>query len=233
MNVKQKPGKGSFIRLSPSALNLFLDCAQCFYLDKVLGIKRPETPSSSLPNGVDYTLKKYFDDWRLKNALPPLLEGKLPGKLVPDQALIAKFRSRYFEWIDPETKAHFAGILDDALMLDDGAIVPLDNKTRGFPPIEPHQTHLNQMSAYTLLLQENGLATKNLAYLIYWFFNHKAMDLSNPLAFNIAIEEVETNPERIRQIFREAVETLKGPTPPANPECSFCAYRNYEKISLA
>jgi CRISPR/Cas system-associated exonuclease Cas4 (RecB family) len=219
------PSSDSFIRLSPSSLNLFLDCPQCFYLDKVRGIKRPETPTSTLPSGVDNTLKKYFDHWRQKNALPPLLQGKLPGKLVSDQALIAKFRSRSFEWYDKETNAHFTGILDDAMLLDDGLIIPIDNKTRGFPPVEPHESHLNQMSGYTLLLKENGFKTKNLAYLIYWFFNHKEMDLENPLAFNVTVEEVETDPERIRQLFREAVETLNGPMPPSNSDCTFCAYR--------
>lgn len=218
----------SLIRLSPSSLNLYRDCPRCFYLEKVEGIRRPETPFSSLPSGVDMTLKKYFDEWRKKGKLPPLLEGKLPGKLLPDEALIAKFRSRSFEWYDPETGTHFAGILDDALVLDDGVIVPLDNKTRGFPPVEPHASHLNQMSGYTLLLQENGFQTKNLAYLIYWFFNHKEMDLENPMAFNVAVEEVATDPERIRTVFREAVETLKGPLPPASSDCTFCAYRQAE-----
>jgi len=215
----------SLIRLSPSSLNLFLDCPRCFYLDKAMGFNRPETPFSTLPSGVDYTLKKYFDHWREKKGLPPLLQGKLPGTLVGDQALIARFRSRSFEWHDKETNAHFAGILDDALLCEDGSIVPLDNKTRGFPPQEPHATHVNQMSGYTLLLEENGFKTKNLAYLIYWFFNHKAMDVEHPMAFHIAVEEVRTNPDEIRRVFREAVEALKGQMPPPSATCAFCAYR--------
>jgi len=84
------------------------------------------------------------------------------------------------------------------------------------------------MSGYSLLLKENGFKTKNLAYLIYWFFNHQEMDLANPLAFNVTVEKVETDPERIRQIFRDAVETLKGPLPRATSGCAFCAYREAE-----
>ncbi|MFN7088729.1 MAG: PD-(D/E)XK nuclease family protein [Candidatus Paceibacteria bacterium] len=219
----------SFVRLSPSSLNLFLDCPRCFYLEKVEGIKRPETPASTLPSGIDNTLKKYFDYWRQKDALPPLLQGKLPGRLVSEQALIAKFRSRSFEYYDSAVDAHFAGILDDALILEDGSIVPIDNKTRGFPPQEPHESHLNQMSGYTLLLLENGFQTKNLAYLIYWFFNHKEMDLENPMAFNITVEEVKTDPENIRRVFHQAVKILKGPIPPVNSLCTFCAYRQIGK----
>jgi len=149
----------------------------------------------------------------------------MPGKLLSDQALISKFRSRSFGWYDAESKAYFTGIFDDALELDGGEIVPLDNKTRGFPPIEPHEAHLIQMSSYTLLLEKNNFKTKNLAYLIYWFFDHKSFDIEKPLHFNVTVEEVKTNPQEILSIFRNAVQLLRGPIPASNIECQFCQYR--------
>ncbi len=190
------------------------------------GLKRPEHPSSTLPMGIDLTLKVYFDHWRKRSNLPPLLEGKLPGKLVPDQAQVSRFRSRSFAWHDPETGTSFGGILDDALELEDGSIVPLDNKTRGFPPIEPHAAHVVQMSAYTLLLRENGFTTKPVAYLIYWFFNHKSFDLEKPLRFNVTVEEVVTKPDEVRELFREAARSLEGSMPASSTGCQFCSYRS-------
>ena len=56
--VKDKNGK---IVLSPSALNLFLECAKCFWLEKNRGIHRPAGAFPSLPGGMDAVLKKYFD----------------------------------------------------------------------------------------------------------------------------------------------------------------------------
>ncbi|GAI53572.1 unnamed protein product, partial [marine sediment metagenome] len=41
------------IRLSPSALNLFLQCPRCFWLEKNKGIKRPRGIFPSLPSGMD------------------------------------------------------------------------------------------------------------------------------------------------------------------------------------
>lgn len=218
------------IRISPSSLNLYyLGCQRCFWFQINQGIKRPETPMSSLPNGIDLTLKSYFDHWRSKGGIPPLLKGKIQGRLLADAAAISRFRSRSFHWFDTESGAHFSGILDDALELSDGSIVPLDNKTRGFPPSEPHAAHVLQMSGYTLLLQENGFRTRNLAYLIYWFFNHKKIDLEKPLEFNVTVEEVKTEPERIKEIFREAAGILKGPLPPPDADCQFCHYVNTAK----
>ncbi|MBI5732462.1 PD-(D/E)XK nuclease family protein [Candidatus Jorgensenbacteria bacterium] len=218
------------IKISPSSLNLYLECERCFWLQLNEGVKRPEHPSSTLPMGIDLTLKQYFDHWRKKGGLPPLLHDKLPGKLLEDQALVSKFRSRSFEWFDGHSKAHFTGILDDALQLDDGVVVPLDNKTRGFPPLEPHKAHVNQMSAYTLILRENNFKTKNLAYLIYWFFNHKSFDMEKPLHFNITVEEVKTDPDRILGSFRDAVSLLRGPMPLSNIECGFCNYRESGRL---
>lgn len=216
------------IKISPSSLNLYLDCPLCFWLQLNNGIKRPEHPSSTLPMGIDLTLKVYFDHWRKKDGLPPLLRGHLPGRLLENQALISKFRSRSFQWFDPESKAYFTGILDDALELEGGFIVPLDNKTRGFPPLEPHAAHKLQMGAYSLLLRENKFPTKNLAYLIYWFFNHKSFDLEKPLHFNVTIEEVKTDPDNVLIAFREAADLLRNPAPAPSMECQFCQYRKIE-----
>lgn len=214
------------IKVSPSSLNLYLECQKCFWLQLSQGIRRPEPPTSSLPSGIDLALKAYFDHWRGNGGIPPLLKDKIPGRLHSDQAQIARFRSRSFEWLDEKSGASFTGILDDALELSDGSVVPLDNKTRGFPPLEPHSAHVFQMSAYTLLLQKNNFKTKNLAYLIYWFFDHKNMDLEKPLNFNITVEEVKTDPVFAEKTFREAVAVVKGPAPKPNMDCQFCNYRD-------
>ena len=213
------------IKISPSSLNLYRECPRCFWFQMNEGIRRPEQPSSTLPMGVDLTLKAYFDHWRQKRELPPLLKGKLPGELLADQATIVKFRSRSFGWYDKKAEAYFSGILDDAMELPGGFVVPLDNKTKGFPPLEPHIAHITQMSAYTLLLRENGFTTRNLAYLVYWFFNHKSFDLANPLNFNVTVEEIVTEPDKVLQLFRDAVSLLRGPLPLPTMECAFCQYR--------
>lgn len=219
------------VRISPTSLNLYLECPRCFWLQLNLGIKRPEQPSSTLPNGIDLTLKNYFDYWRINGGFPPILKNKLNYKLLANQATISYFRSRNFQWYDKETGAYLTGILDDALDLGNDIIVPLDNKTRGFPPTETHFAHIIQMSVYTLLLLENNFKTLNLAYLIYWYFNHKNMELENPLAFNILVEEVKTDPEKVKAVFREAVNVLKKDLPPVNNDCSYCQYvENLKKI---
>jgi len=219
------------IKLSPSSLNLFLECPRCFWLKFNKNIQRPEEPSSTLPRGMDHTLKNYYDGYREKG-LPPELEGQVSGRLLRDQTKIKEMRGYGFGF-QLNDEVWFGGALDEALELPDGSIVPLDNKTKGFPPKEVHWTHIAQMSGYSLILKEKKLPTKDIAYLVYWFFDHKNMKPTNPLGFNVSVKEVKTDPDGIKNKILEAVYTLKGSIPEAGQRsgqnsdepCPFCIYR--------
>ncbi len=83
------------IKLSPSSLNLFLECPRCFWLRFNKGITRPETPASTMPLGMDLTLKNYYDAVR-KDGLPPELKGHVDGRLLPEPDRIAEMRKTSF-----------------------------------------------------------------------------------------------------------------------------------------
>jgi hypothetical protein len=72
------------IRLSPSSLNLFLDCPRCFWLYVNKGIRQPSIPVATITTGLDKVIKEYFNLYRPKGTLPPFLENKVPGKLIRD-----------------------------------------------------------------------------------------------------------------------------------------------------
>jgi CRISPR/Cas system-associated exonuclease Cas4 (RecB family) len=216
------------IRLSASTINLYQDCPRCFWLKIKQGISRPSGPVSTLPSGMDYTLKNYYDFWREKNELPPMLKDQLPGKLLPDKEKISWLRSRGFYFVERGLGFKIEGMLDDALILGDESIIPLDNKTRGFPLQEIHKSLELQMSVYTYLLKKNNLKTKNLAYLAYWYLDHKNMDLDDPLRFNITIEEVITEPEKVENILKEIKQVLDELMPQASSSCDFCKYKLLE-----
>lgn len=219
------------IKLSPTSLNLYLECPRCFWLRFNKNIYRPEGVVSTLPRGMDFVLKSHYDNWR-RRGLPPELSGQVPGRLLQDQAKVEEMRDKSFGF-KLAGDVWFGGGLDDALELPDGSIVPLDNKTRGFPPREAHWSHLAQMSGYTLILRERGTKTVNVAYIVHWFFDHRNVNPSNPLGFNVAVEEVKTEPDSIKKKILEAVETLRDDIPKAGQRsgqtgeepCPFCAYR--------
>lgn len=60
------PGLDEPFNVSRSKIALFLECAQCFWLDRRLGIARPDMPGWSLNSAVDTLLKNEFDLLREK-----------------------------------------------------------------------------------------------------------------------------------------------------------------------
>jgi len=218
--------------LSATSLNLYLECPRCFYFKIKEKINRPSSPFSTVPTGIDNILKKYFDYYRGKNEIPPLLANKLPAKLLQDQSLISFLRSKKLSVYLKDLDLKLEGMLDDALILDDGSIVPLDNKTRGFPLKEINKNHIFQMNVYTYLLMNNdnlkslNLKTTNLAYLANWYLDPYNLDFNNPLGFKVEIEEIKTKPELVSQTLKEIAEVLNSPLPDPSSDCSFCQYRN-------
>src|SRR3990167_1964194 len=59
--------------VSRSGIDLFVQCARCFYLDKRLGVGRPPGFPFSLNSAVDALLKKEFDIHRAKKSAHPLM----------------------------------------------------------------------------------------------------------------------------------------------------------------
>ncbi len=70
------------VHFSPSTLTLFEERPTCFWRH-FHGVKRPERPVATIVTGLDRVIKEYFDRYRDQGILPPLVPGKLPGRLAP------------------------------------------------------------------------------------------------------------------------------------------------------
>lgn len=211
------------MRLSPSLLNLFLECPRCFWIDKNKGIKRPQGIFPSLPAGMDLVIKKYFDSYRLNNDIPPEIKGKIPGKLFSDIVTLEKWRNwrnSDLRYLDKESNAMLIGALDDCLVEND-CYIPLDYKTRGSELKEdPRQYYQNQLDCYCLMLEHSGFKTKGLAYLLYYWPEEVRQD--GIVKFQVKPIRIETNIESAKRIVKDAVMLLSSPMPKPAASCEFC-----------
>lgn len=220
------------IQLSPSSLNLFLECPRCFWLYKAKNIRRPAGPFPSLPGGMDLLIKKHFDKYRALGKLPPEIEGKIEGQLLPDLKLIENWRDwRYtsLKYEDQSINAVLTGGLDDCLIQDDPsgsrAYIPIDFKTRGFARKEDTEKYFqNQMDCYTLLLEGRGFKHLSFSYLI--FYIPKEVKESGVVQFDVEPVKVKTNPQGAKALFESAVKLLRGPIPLSGSGCQFCSWSN-------
>jgi CRISPR/Cas system-associated exonuclease Cas4 (RecB family) len=213
------------IRLSPSSLNLFLECPRCFWLQLNEGIHRPRGIFPSLPGGMDLVIKDYFDKYREKGELPPEIQGKIEGKLLHDHKLLNKWRNwrTGMEYKDEDLNVVLFGALDDCLE-SNGKYMPLDYKTRGFAPKEgdSEKYYGNQLDCYALLLEGNGYPVGNYGYLVYYYPEH--VEENGTLIFSVEPIQLKIDPNRAKKTLKDAMKLLNGPIPPHHSECEYCIW---------
>ncbi len=212
------------IQLSPNSLNLFLECPHCFWLEKKMGIKRPQPFPYALNMAVDVLLKQEFDSYRAKNEPHPLLLAhKIEAKLFSNQNLLNQWRSNFsgIRFYDQELEATLFGAVDDILEFSDGKLAPLDYKSTGSAVANIYDRFQLQMDTYTFLLEKNGFLTPRKGYLAFYVVD-KGNGFIDRLPFKKEIHEIETNPDGVYELFKDAVGVLKRVSPPPhNPDCKY------------
>ena len=212
------------VRLSPSALNVFLECQKCFWLEYGANIHRPRGPFPSLPGGMDILIKKYFDSYRAVGKIPPEIDGQIKGQLFPDAEVLSKWRSwrNGLSYYDRTSDGVLVGALDDCIV-DGEFYIPADYKTRGFDIKEGGESfYQNQLNCYSLLLAENNLPQPSYAYLIY--FIPRELKAGGQGNFSVEVKKVATSIEDARANFRAAVAVLRGKAPQSHSACQFCSW---------
>ena len=212
------------VQLSPSSLNLYLECPHCFWLEKKRGIKRPPPYPYALNMAVDILLKEEFDKYRAENKPHPLLLAhKIPAKLFSNQSLLNQWRSNFagLRYYDSELGATIFGAVDDILEFPDGKLAPMDYKSTGSAVATIYDRFQLQMDVYTYLLEKNGFLTPRKGYLAFYIVD-KGNGFGDRLPFRKELHEIDTNPSDVPELFGEAVMLLRRETPP--PHSQDCRY---------
>lgn len=240
--TEEKKVNNELISLSPSKLSVLVECPRCFWLQMNAKIKRPRGPFPSLPGGIDRKLKPYFDMYRAKGQMPPEFEGKLPGVLFHDQALLSRWRNwrsgLYYR--DEVLNVEMVTALDDLLVLveDDpdsdvgkkNVYVPFDYKTKGgVPKTNGAEFYQTQLNCYELALKANGYDTCGKGVLAYVYPEdlERIDDMVRrvvPFDFGVDVYELPTSIDDAKALIERACTVLRGPAPASNAGCEYCKY---------
>ncbi len=216
----------SSFKLSPSSLNLLEDCPRCFWLDLVKGVPRPQGIFPSLPSGVDRLLKGHFDSFMRRRELPPeLREECADAALFSDEALLSEWRNNFrgIKWLDPQSGVLLRGAVDN-LLEQDGKLVVLDFKTRGFPLKDDTAHHYaDQMNLYNFLLRKNGFATEDHSLLLF-YIPESIRASTGEFVFRTQLVRMPVDVHHAERLFRKGVAVLHGPKPASSPQCAYCAW---------
>ena len=191
-------------KLSPSSINLMVDCKRCFWLKLKKVWKRPAGIFPSLPSGMDRILKNHFDHFMKKGKMPPELCEKNECKnlkLFNNELLLKDWRNNFkgISWEDKKGNI-LRGAVDNILTKGKKLIV-LDYKTRGFPLKEDTAAHYqNQMNIYNFLLRKNKYETEDYAYLL--FYIPKEVTKTGEVIFDTDLVKMKTNTENAEKLWK-------------------------------
>jgi len=210
-------------KLSPSAINLMLECQRCFWLEKHKVWKRPSGVFPSLPSGMDMVLKKHFDKFMERGELPPEMREYGIGNeynLFNDKAKLEIWRNnrKGIQYKDKTSGIILMGAVDN-LLTKKGKIIVLDYKTRGYPLKEDtHKHYQAQMDIYNFLLRKNGYDTEDYAYLLFYY--PREVSETGELIFNTKLIKIKTDAKKGGEYFKDAIRLLEGDCP--KKTCEWC-----------
>jgi len=209
--------KDGRIWLSHTSLELLERCPRCFWLQVRKGIRQPEGIVSRLANRFDGVIKSYFDKYRVKGELPPMVKDKLEGKLQNP------FVETYFVRINEQFG--FFGKLDECLVDADGRLTPVDFKTSSSDPRDKEilSAYQSQIDDYVFLQSKSNKKTTGNGYLIY-FYPDFGEELHDGFPMIVHFQKLTGDPAKTQKRIENAMSMLAKDAPLSNPECVFCKY---------
>lgn len=164
------------IRLSKSALDKFINCPRCFYLQYKHKLSQPDMISSKVWKGVEKVAIAHYESHRRAATTPENLIGQVPAGAIPVQFDEAAMKAlRYWGKgmpfvVDGVT---VTTALDDMLQRSEGGgivynCIDLKSKSKLTDAESTESLYRNQADVYDLALNTNGYTTDGNVYFDYW-----------------------------------------------------------------
>lgn len=227
------PASTKPFKLSRSKIENFLECPRCFYLDRRLGIGRPDGPPFNLNIAVDALLKREFDSFRLRGETHPLMAaaGVNAVPFVHDD--LEKWRTNFtgVQFHHVPTNLIISGAVDDLWVDRSGALYVVDYKATSSaetitPAFNYRAGYKRQLEIYQWLFRQNGFSVSNTAYLVYANGRKDRPAFDSKLEFDLTIIPCDGNADWVDQCLVDAVNCLRSDMPPEPAKaCPFCLYR--------
>ncbi|MFA5169708.1 MAG: PD-(D/E)XK nuclease family protein [Candidatus Paceibacterota bacterium] len=227
------PKSANPFKLSRSKIDLFMECPQCFYLDRRLGVGRPPGFPFTLNSAVDSLLKKEFDLHRKEQTVHPFIE-EFGIDAVPYQHKdIDTWRNTFkgIEYLDKETNLLITGAIDDIWINPKGEVIIVDYKATSKTSevnldAEWQRGYKRQMEIYQWLFKQNGFKVAPTGYFVYCNGDTGKPFFDKKLEFNIKVIPYTGDDSWIPGALKEIKKCLMSDKiPEMNPECDFCNYR--------
>lgn len=236
------PESSAPFNVSRSKIDFFMECPHCFYLDRRLGISRPDMPGWSLNSAVDTLLKNEFDGFRDQKK-PHTLMAKYNINAIPfwhpdlhiwRDDVNKKVGALFFH---KPTNLNICGIVDDLWENQDTKeLHVVDYKStsaNGEVSLdgEYKDGYKRQVEMYQWIFRKMGFKVSDTAYFVYANgLKDYGKTFNDRLEFKTTILPYKGDDSWVEEkiiAIKECLDSDDIPIP--NRDCKYCGYRNLIK----
>jgi CRISPR/Cas system-associated exonuclease Cas4 (RecB family) len=225
-------------RISRSKIDLFVECPRCFYLDRRLGVSRPQGFPFNLNSAVDTLLKKEFDIHRKQKTPHPLMESYGVDAVPFQDERMDEWRDslkRGVQFLHMPTNFVVTGGVDDIWQDKDGKLLIVDYKatskeTEVTLDAEWQDGYKRQMEVYQWLFRQNGFEVSDTGYFVYANGKRDREAFDGRLEFDVKLIPYTGSDKWVEKTLVEMKKCLDSDDiPKSSPNCEYCAYINSVK----
>lgn len=230
-------GQKEPFNVSRSKIDFFLECPQCFYLDRRMGIVRPELPGWSLNSAVDSLLKNEFDLLREQKKPHQLMQNFNIDAIPfshPDFALWRDDNNKKIgaETLHKQTNLIIHGIIDDIWQnnkTQELHIVDYKSTSTDYPislDSKYKEGYKRQMEIYQWIFKRLGFKVSNVGYFFFANAKRNRPGFSGRLEFETSIIPYQGKDTWIENTIFDIKKCLDSNNiPESGQNCQHCAYR--------
>jgi hypothetical protein len=232
------PDSAAPFNVSRSKIDFFLECPQCFYLDRRLGIARPDMPGWSLNSAVDALLKNEFDSLREQQKPHPLMARHGIAAVPfshPDFPVWRDDNNKRMGacFLHQQTNLNICGIIDDIWQetrTKQLCIVDYKSTSTQYPISlngEYKAGYKRQMEIYQWIFKKLGFDVSDTGYFLFANATRNRPGFAGKLEFDMSIIPYQGNINWIDRAIYDIKQCLDSDqVPDSNPDCQHCRYRN-------
>ncbi len=236
-NLYKSDSKEPF-NVSRSKIALFLECPQCFWLDRKLGISRPDMPGWSLNSAVDHLLKNEFDLLREQQQPHRLMTYSRIDAVPFSHPDLHLWRDDHNQRLGANvlhkpTNLNICGIIDDIWQNTKNKqlhIVDYKSTSTDYPislDSKWKEGYKRQMEVYQWIFTRLGFDVAKTGYFLFANATKKRDGFYGKLEFENSIIPYDGDTVWIEPTIMEIKKVLDSDEAPAsNKDCQHCAYRN-------
>lgn len=223
--------------LSRSKIDFFLECPQCFWLDRRLGIVRPDMPGWSLNSAVDVLLKNEFDIWREQKKPHPLMAQYRIDAIPLSHPNFPIWRDDNNQkigasFLHKKTNLNIHGIVDDIWQnskTQEFHIVDYKSTSTDYPislDSEYKLGYKRQMEMYQWIFKNTGFRVSDTGYFLFANATKNRPGFGGKLEFETSIIPYKGSDVWIEKTLVDIKKVLDSPgIPDSSKTCQHCAYR--------